>query len=146
MKILGKLFKGPVDDLHDDVIKISLVQAFNDVYNYEIIRLSDNRAVGYIDLRVGHSQTLYYYGNIGYRVYPDYRGHSYAYRACLLVFEVARKMGIDYLLITASPENTPSVVTCEKLGGQLLGVEEVPSWHPLYRNNERVKNIYRYDL
>ena len=93
------------------------------------------------------NEELYYAGNIGYHILQAYRGHHYAYEACLLLFEIARE---EYeqteLIITCSPENTPSRKTLEKLNGELLEVTDVPRNHWLYRQGERVKNIYRYKI
>ena len=58
----------------------------------------------------------------------------------------AKKLKMDYVLSTVSPENIPSIKTCEKLGGEYVETVDVPQWHSLYQNNERVKLIYRYDL
>ena len=42
-----------------------------------------NIRVGSCDLRYGMNEELYYAGNIGYNVLSVYRGHGYAYQACL---------------------------------------------------------------
>lgn len=114
---------------------------------YGIYQTGTNIRVGYCDLRLGMNEELYYAGNIGYHILQAYRGHHYAYEACLLLFEIARE---EYeqteLIITCSPENTPSRKTLEKLNGELLEVTDVPRNHWLYRQGERVKNIYRYKI
>ena len=133
-------------DLEDEIIKLETSQVTKDNYIYKIILKSTREHVGYCDLRTGHSLSLYYFGNIGYRVFPQYRGHGYAYRASLLLFKLAKRLDMEYVIITVSPENTPSVKTCEKLNGKYLETVDVPSWHSLYRNKERVKMIFRYDL
>jgi len=133
-------------DLEDEIIKLETSQVTKDNYIYKIVLKSTREHVGYCDLRMGHSLSLYYFGNIGYRVFPRYRGHGYAYRASLLLFEMARRLDMEYVIITVSPENSPSVNTCEKLNGKYLETVDVPSWHSLYRNKERVKMIFRYDL
>ena len=93
------------------------------------------------------NEELYYAGNIGYRIYGGFRGHHYAYEACLLLFQIAKeKYYMDELVITCSPENIPSHKTLEKLNGTLEDVVEVPSWHWLYRRGEKVKEIFRYQL
>ena len=133
-------------EMSDGVIMLVLDRINGGEYFYRIVSCETGEHVGYCDLRTGHNLTLYYYGNIGYRVFPQYRGHNYAYRASLMLLELARKLGMDYLLITVSPENTPSVKTCEKLNGNYMETVDVPTWHPLYTMNERIKMIFRYDL
>ncbi len=132
--------------LSDGIIRLDLDRVSGTDYFFRIISCENGEHMGYCDLRVGHNASLYYYGNIGYRVFPQYRGHCYAYRACLLLFDMARDLEMDYLLITVSPENTPSVKTCEKLHGVHLETVEVPPWHPLFMMNERIKRVYRFDL
>ncbi len=103
--------------------------------------------VGKLDLRVGMNEELYYAGNIGYRVDPGQRGHGYAYEACRVIFPAARDVyHMPELIITCSPDNTPSRRTLEKLNGILLGTKPVPETHWLYQRGETVKNIYLYAL
>ena len=103
--------------------------------------------IGFTDLRVGKNDELYYAGNIGYQIYPRYRGHSYAYEASKLLLHTAREeFGMDELIITCSPDNPASRRTIEKLGGELIETADVPAWHWLYRRGETVKRIYRFDL
>ncbi|MBR0136812.1 MAG: GNAT family N-acetyltransferase [Erysipelotrichaceae bacterium] len=110
---------------------------------YNVIKTDTREAVGYIELRFGHGVYLYYLGNIGYRIYEEFRGHSYAYKACVELLKLVKGMDLDYLIITASPENYASVRTIEKLPVEYIETVNVPRWHSLYRNNERVKKIYR---
>lgn len=72
--------------------------------------------MGSCDLRIGHNENLYYGGNIGYRVEEAYRGNHYAGKACLLLFELARKHDLQYLIITCNPDNAASRKTCEYAG------------------------------
>lgn len=83
--------------------------------------------MGKCDLRIGHNQNVYYGGNIGYRVEEPYRGHRYAAKACRVLFRLAKELGMDYLIISCTPDNTPSRKTCEILGGELLEIAELPS-------------------
>ncbi len=101
-----------------------------------------NRIVGICDLRFGMNEELYYAGNIGYTVFSRYRGHNYAYKATLLLLKIAKEEGMDSIIITCSPDNIASRKTIEKLNAKLLAVEDVPSYHWLYKNGEKVKNIY----
>ncbi|MBE6122932.1 MAG: GNAT family N-acetyltransferase [Solobacterium sp.] len=114
---------------------------------YHIVLHDTNQIVGNCDLRIGMDEELYYAGNIGYRIYPGYRGHHYAYQACLILFRLARQeYEMDELIITCSPDNPASKKTLQKLNGELLETTDVPAYHWLYKRGEPVKEIYRYDL
>ena len=59
-------------------------------YHFAICDLAGTK-MGNCDLRIGHNESVYYGGNIGYRVEEPYRGHPAAVRAG----EAARD-GISY--------------------------------------------------
>ncbi|MBR3167848.1 MAG: GNAT family N-acetyltransferase [Erysipelotrichaceae bacterium] len=114
---------------------------------YDIFLKNGVLPVGKIDLRLKMDDYMYYLGHIGYHVYKVYRGHSYAYKACLQLFRIAREeFGLSELIITCSPDNIASYKTLVKLGGKLIETVPVPVDHELYRNNERIKCIFKYKL
>jgi tagatose 1,6-diphosphate aldolase len=101
---------------------------------------------GGIGLRIGHNEEIErFYGHIGYHVYPPSRGRHYAERACRLLLALVRHHGIHPLWITTNPENHASRRTCERLGGKLADVVDVPPGHPLYLRGERRKCRYRIE-
>lgn len=102
--------------------------------------------VGVCDLRIGHNDKLFYGGNIGYRVEEEHRGHHYAGKACLLLFELARKHDMEYLIITCNPDNHASRKTCEYAGGELLEVVELPEDNDMRDDGETEKCIFRFQL
>ncbi len=128
----------------DGEIKLVVDRIIGGEYSYRICLCENGAHIGYCDLRTRHNESMYYFGNIGYRIFPNYRGNNYAYKACLMLFDVAKELDMRYLIITVSPENIASVKTCEKLNGEYIETVNVPSWHPLYSMNERVKRVYRY--
>ncbi len=87
-----------------------------------------------------------YAGQIGYGVELPHRGHSYAARACRLMFDVARTHGLSTLWITCNPENVASRRTCEVVGGELVEIVDVPPEIDLYREGDRQKCRYRIRL
>jgi predicted acetyltransferase len=114
---------------------------------YEICLHRHRMKIGECDLRFGMNDELYYAGNIGYRIFDGWRGHHYAYEACLLLFQIARdQYHMKELIVTCSPDNIPSKKTLEKLGGTLVETIAVPEWHWLYKRGEKVKEIYRFEL
>ena len=135
-----------------DIVKVGVIKpnAFNDFtlsIQYNIYIHDTNIHVGKCDLRLGEDRSLYYAGNIGYNIAIEHRGHSYAYYACLLLFEIAKnEHQVKRLIITCSPDNIASRRTLEKLNGRLLEVTDVPEDHYLYQRGEKVKNIYEYLL
>lgn len=75
-----------------------------------------------------------------------HRGHHYAGKACLLLFELAGKHGMDYLIITCNPDNHASRKTCEYAGGELLEIVELPEDNDMRESGESEKCIYRFQL
>ena len=102
--------------------------------------------VGVCDLRIGHNDKLYYGGNIGYTVYEEYRGNHYAWKACLLLFELARKHGLQYLIITCDPDNYASRKTCEYAGGEFLEIAALPEDNDMRNDGKSEKCIYKFIL
>ena len=114
-------------------------------YHFAICKL-DGTKMGVCDLRIGHNEMLYYGGNIGYRIEEEYRGNHYAGKACKLLFELAKKHGLGYLIITCNPDNYPSAKTCEYVGGKLVEIVEVPEGNDMRERGEIQKRIYRFEL
>ena len=105
------------------------------------------RELGACDLRIGHNLNTYYGGNIGYSIHEAYRGHHYAGKACLLLFELAQKHGMDYLIITCNPDNYPSRKTCEYAGCRLVEIAQLPEDNDMrLEEGETEKCIYRIDF
>ena len=112
---------------------------------YFVICNKDGEKMGYCDLRIGHNENVYYGGNIGYRIHEKFRGNHYAGKACLLLFELARKHGMDYLIITCVPENTASAKTCEYAGGKLIETAELPEYNDM-RIEEGKTHVHIYKI
>lgn len=140
-------------DLRDNEIYLKLYKTTDAIpeknyvpaYYFKIHRLSDNKEVGFCDLRVGHNKSTYYGGNIGYEIYDEYRGNHYAGKACLLVFELAKEHNMDKIIITCNPDNFPSRKTCEYVGGKLLEIVNIPDWHPMYIDEGKTTTC-RYEI
>ena len=143
-----KIYRGDVVDLRESY-RVSEKQAYDRVpaVYYDILLHDSNTRVGSIDLRLTIEGDMYYYGHIGYSILRSYRGHNYAYHACLVLFEIARKeFEMDELIITCSPENIASYKTLKKLDGELIELVEVPKNHKLYALGETRKYIFRYKI
>lgn len=106
----------------------------------------DGVKIGECDLRVGHNENTYYGGNVGYCIYEKYRGHHYAARACRLLFELAKKHGLDCLIISCDPDNYASRKTCEYAGGKLIETAELPADNDMRAIGDTHKCIYKFIL
>ncbi len=113
---------------------------------YFTICLPDGTPVGGCDLRIGHNRSTWLGGNIGYHIEEAHRGHRYAAKACLLLFRLAKRHGMDHLFITCPVDNIASDRTCRLAGGHLTEVADVPEENDMYAEGIRRVNIYRFDL
>ena len=115
-------------------------------YVFGIYLRASFRPIGQIDIRIGHNKGLYYGGNIGYWIDPEYRGHHYAQKACRLILEVAKKHQMEYLYITCNPDNIASKKTCEALGLEFIEIAPLPCDNDMYLDGEREKCIYLWRI
>ncbi len=118
---------------------------FVPAYHFRIC-LVDGTEIGSCDLRIGHNQKTYYGGNIGYSVKPEYRGRHYAGKACLLLFELAKKHGMEFVRISCGTENAASARSCEFAGGVLEATVDLPPESDMYLEGLRRVHIYRFAL
>ena len=102
--------------------------------------------MGICDLRIGYHENLYYGGHIGDKVFKEYRGNHYAGKACLLLFQLAKKHHMQYLYITCNPDNYASRKTCEYAGGKLLEIVKLPEENDMRDRDEFEKCIYEFTL
>lgn len=113
---------------------------------YKIYRAEDHVLVGGLSLRLGHNENTFYGGHIGYEIYEPYRGHHYAGKVCKLACRIARREGMEYLIITYSPDNTASQRTCEYAGAILVQMVEIPAHLEMYQSGRRISCQYRIIL
>lgn len=142
-----KIYKGNIVSLREK-FKTSSITSFDGVPTiyYDVLD-NENNKVGTCELRLTCEDEMYYYGHIGYNVIEKYRGHNYAYYACLLMFDIARKEHkMNELIITCSPENIASYKTLEKLNGKFIEQVNVPENHDLHRLGEKVKCIFKFQI
>lgn len=115
-------------------------------YYFSICSAKDGSELGDCDLRIGHNENTWYGGNVGYAINPEHRGHHYAAKACLLLFELAKLHKLTYLYITCNPDNIASRKTCEYAGGVLETIADLPAYNDMYILGERQKCIYKFIL
>lgn len=63
-------------------------------------------------------------GDVGYEIYPEYRGNAYAYEALCLLGDMLKEKGIDDFWISTTEDNVPSQKTIEKYAGAKFAKEE----------------------
>ena len=142
----------PTDDLACDEIVLRLektgeadpARKWVPAY-YFAICLPDGTRVGSCDLRIGHNEKLYIGGNIGYRIEEPYRGHRYAAKACRLLFRLAKKHELGYVIITCDPENAASNRTCQLAGGRFIETAVIPEDNEMYAEGKRLVNVWRFE-
>lgn len=116
---------------------------------YAVFLHGSDTKIGECDIRISklENRELYYAGDIGYRIYDGWRGHGYAYDACIIMLKIMKE---EYdrtsVLLTCSPDNAASRKTIEKAGGTYIETVDVPAWHWLYKRGEKIKEIYRINL
>lgn len=111
------------DTLTDGVILLRLdkkapadpERGYVPAYHFTILS-KDGAEAGTCDLRIGHTEGLYYGGHIGYEVKEAFRGRHFAARACRLLFDLARRHKMGYVIITCRPDNIASALTAQSAG------------------------------
>ena len=140
------LFSAELRLVLDHTADADPVRGWLPAYHFKICLL-DGTMIGRCDLRIGHNRNLYYGGNIGYGIFPDFRGHHYAETACRLLFRLAKRHDLGYVIITCRPDNLPSRRTCERLGGKLMEIAELPEDNNMRRNDGYTHVcVFRYEL
>ncbi|MGX8680308.1 MAG: GNAT family N-acetyltransferase, partial [bacterium] len=110
--------------LLEDYIKENLPPLFTPYRLYGIY--VGNQRVGVLTLRDGSDEEHLYDGHIGYHIDEAYRGHHYAYQACLLLKSELQQFGFHHVLITCDPNHIASIKTIEALGGIYLDTKTIP--------------------
>jgi len=90
------------------------------VPSYDYFIVDDDKFIGRISIRVELTPSLLNFGgHIGYGIHPKYWKMGYGTEALKLGLEVAKKLGIDKVLLTCDDDNIGSYKIIEKNGGML---------------------------
>ncbi len=92
-------------------------------YQYILVRSSDNKIVGAVNVRPFLNKQLNenFEGNIGYSVNPSERGKGYGKKALSLAIEEFKKLNPnDKIIICCYRENIASRKIIESFGGKLI--------------------------
>lgn len=124
----------------------SLSKRYVPYYSFGIQNAKTWERMGEITFRVAGREAMYLCGHIGYSVFLEHRGHHYAEKACRLLFPFARRHGMATVIITCNPENLASKRTCERVGGKLLEIADVPVGSDLYLQGDIRKCVFEVDV
>ena len=88
---------------------------------YFLVRASDERIVGMINIRLALNEKLKHYGgNIGYSIRPTERGKGYNNINLYLGLKACDHFGIDNVFMDADLDNPASWKTMEAMGGKRI--------------------------
>lgn len=88
---------------------------------YFLVRESDSRIIGMINIRTALNQRLSKYGgHIGYGIRPTERGKGYNKINLYLGLKICDEYGIDKVFMDADLDNPASWKTMEALGGERI--------------------------
>ena len=107
------------------------------------IALLDGTVVGNCSLKIWHTPVIWFAGNIGYEIYEPYRGHRYASKACRLLYPLAIRHNLDYLIITCNVSNAASERSIQLAGGMFIAEQDVPEDYEQYRKGSKRVRIYK---
>ena len=100
----------------------------NQVNTYLLIRKSDNKIVGAINIRLNYGSGINKFnGNIGYDIRPTERRKGYNKINLYLGLLEAKKLGLENVTLACESTNIASIKTIESLGGKLNYSEIDPS-------------------
>jgi predicted acetyltransferase len=88
---------------------------------YFLVRDSDNRIVGMINIRLALNEKLRNYGgNIGYSIRPTERRKGYNKINLYLALKVCQEYGLKEVLLDCDKDNLGSAKTMQALGGVMI--------------------------
>ena len=104
-------------NLHDE--KYAIEKGLVPSYTYFLVRENDNKIDGMIDLRLGLNEYLREFGgHIGYSIRPTERKKGYNKINLYLILQVAKKHGLEKVLITCANYNQGSRKSILALDGK----------------------------
>lgn len=116
---------------------------FGEIYDLVV----KGKWAGYVSLRLGkNSRPLYYLGDIGYRVEPEFRGRHLSLKALKVLKSHFKELGLKRLVITTNVENFASRKICEYLGAKFESIVAVPQDQKYNCAGARYKCRYIWSL
>ena len=113
-------YEGWLDKLNEDYIREPNEEKVP-ARTYFLIRKSDSKIVGMINIRLALNERLSHYGgHIGFSIRPTERGKGYNKINLYLGLKVCDRYGIDNVFLDADLNNPASWKTMEALGGERI--------------------------
>lgn len=139
----GELIDGELELVVQALLPYQPEKGYVPAYHFVMLHRQTHLEMGAIELRVGLTERLKEFGgHIGYAVHEPFRGRHYAARSCRLLLPLCRKLGINPVIITCDPANTPSVKTIESLGCRLISTKIIEIEPQVFRPT----NVYHLYL
>ena len=142
----GKLIDGNLELILLETSPADPKKNYVPAYKFEMRDLVSGDKMGFIDLRIGNNENIYYGGHIGYGVDEPYRGNRYAARSILLLIPFVKKHNPSSFYITCDPDNIASRKSIERAGGVLEETVDIPEHNEMYKQGKRTECRYRFDL
>ena len=108
-----------------------------------VIRLSDSKIVGIVDLRYQLNDFLKDFGNCGYSVRPTERRKGYATEILRQICTLAKSQGLESLQLSVEKNNTASIKTIKKMVVHIYEVLFSTTKKPIYTLSDC--NAYEYN-
>jgi len=102
--------------------------------NYTIYHLTlheEVEPIGYV--RVSYDDGQSSFGNIGYSIWPRYRGHNFTIKALEMLEDIMIEKKLTKPIITANPQNIASIRIIEKFGGELVRGAQIGAPYNYYQ-------------
>lgn len=114
---------------------------------YYVLLHNTSTIIGHCSASLGFNEQILYVGNIGFEIFPEFRGNGYAVETVLLLKKVFKVNHMNEAYITNNIDNNASIRVCEKVGAKFLKMVEIPE------DNERriecgefFKNIWLLEI
>lgn len=113
-------YEGWLEKLEQDYIRVPNEEKVP-ARTYFLVRLSDDRIIGMINIRLALNKKLREYGgNIGYSIRPTERRKGYNKVNLYLALKVCQEYGIKEVLVDCDKDNPGTAKTIQALGGELI--------------------------
>jgi len=146
LPIAPEMIEGDIVDLFFEKIHPGDARYGFVPFYYFIVKSHEHQKIGHISFKIGMTpHVLFCAGHVGYGIDIPFRGHSYAFYACKTLKPFIKTM-YDSVILTADPDNIPSIKTIEKLGATYLDLHPIPKVDPNYEKGIRQRHRYEWKL
>lgn len=113
-------YEGWLEKLEQDYVRVPSEEKVP-ARTYFLVRKSDDRIIGMINIRLALNERLRNYGgNIGYSIRPTERRKGYNKINLYLALKICQQYGIKEVLLDCDKENLGSAKTMQALGGIMV--------------------------